>query len=490
MSKLDELTRRRFLAAAGSASIAAVAATRSVRGQSPGHSPAADPSAAPDPSASAPVPTALPVPPQGPDLVEPAVFQSQNGLLEVTLTARPSTIMVGGREVTTTVYNDSFPGPTLKMLPGDTLRITLVNDTGQETNLHTHGFHTTPLGFGDNVLHHMMPGETWVLEMPTLPDHPSGMYWYHPHVHGDSDDQVNGGMAGAIINVGPLDALPGIVGLTEHLLLVQTTQFAEDGTRVSFLDQRPDTTVRYVNGQVNPTIRIQPGETQRWRVGNFSSDTFIDIQLDGHTLHQIAQDANPHDFVVDQDHIQLGPAERTEVLVQAATEPGTYFLRSLPVNGEPEVVIATMVVEGDAVEPQALPTTLFPFEDLRTVTPDEYRTIIFEILNGTDFVINGRSFDENRVDVSAKLNAVEEWTLVNATDSWHPFHIHINDFQVVALDGRPYEANSWQDTVAIPPQGTVTMRTRFTDFPGKWVYHCHILGHECAGMMGIIEVAD
>jgi FtsP/CotA-like multicopper oxidase with cupredoxin domain len=489
VSHIDQLTRRRFLAAAGTAGVAAIAAAGTASTQTHGP-PAADPSAAPDPSASPPAPTALPIPPQGPDLVEPQVVQSENGLLEVTLTARPGTVMAGGREVTTTVYNDSFPGPTLKMLPGDTLRITLVNDTGEETNLHTHGFHTTPLGFGDNVLHHMMPGETWVLEMPTLPSHPSGMYWYHPHVHGDSDDQVNGGMAGAILNIGALDEIPGIIGLTERLLLIQATEFADDGTRVSFLDQRPDTVVRYVNGQLNPTIRIAPGETQRWRVGNFSSDTFIDIQLDGHTLPEIAQDANPLDLVVERDHIPLGPAERTEVLVQASSEAGTYYLRSLPINGEPEVVIATVVVEGDPVQPAELPTTLVPFEDLRAVTPDEYRTIIFEILKGTEFVINGRPFDPNRVDVTAKLGTVEEWTLINATDSWHPFHIHINDFQVVALNGRPFEANSWQDTVAIPPQETVTMRTRFTDFPGKWVYHCHILGHECAGMMGIIEVTE
>jgi suppressor of ftsI len=200
-------------------------------------------------------------------------------------------------------------------------------------------------------------------------------------------------------------------------------------------------------------------------------------------------DANPMDFVVQHDHIVLGPAERTEVLVQA-TEAGTYYLRSLSFNDEPEVVIATMVVEGDPVDPQPLPTVLIPYEDLRTVEPSEYRVITFEILNGHDFVINGKPFDPNRVDVTAKLGTVEEWQINNATDSWHPFHIHINDFQVVAVNGRPYEANSHQDTVPISPQGSVTMRTRFADFPGTFVYHCHILGHECAGMMGMIEVVD
>ena len=95
--------------------------------------------------------------------------------------------------------------------------------------------------------------------MPTLPDHPSGLYWYHPHAHGDSDGQVNGGMAGAIINSGPIDELPGIKGLTERLLLIQATQFGEDGTLVTpAFAQTTDGKVRYVNGQINPEIRIAP----------------------------------------------------------------------------------------------------------------------------------------------------------------------------------------------------------------------------------------
>ena len=71
--------------------------------------------------------------------------------------------------------------------------------------------------------------------------------------------------------------------------------------------------------------------------------------------------------------------------------------------------------------------------------------------------------------------------------TWHPFHIHINDYQVVAVNGQPVPVRYHEDTTGIPPFGEFTMRTRFTDFPGRWVFHCHILLHEDHGMMGTVK---
>ena len=77
----------------------------------------------------------------------------------------------------------------------------------------------------------------------------------------------------------------------------------------------------------------------------------------------------------------------------------------------------------------------------------------------------------------------------NVSGEQHPFHIHINDFEVISIDGRPYDARSLQDTVPLPVHGEVVIRQRFTQFPGEFVYHCHILAHEDNGMMGLIEVS-
>ena len=77
----------------------------------------------------------------------------------------------------------------------------------------------------------------------------------------------------------------------------------------------------------------------------------------------------------------------------------------------------------------------------------------------------------------------------NVSDEQHPFHIHVNDFEVISINGRPYDARSLQDTVPLPVHGKVVIRQRFAQFTGKFVYHCHILAHEDHGMMGVIKVS-
>ena len=107
--------------------------------------------------------------------------------------------------------------------------------------------------------------------------------------------------------------------------------------------------------------------------------------------------------------------------------------------------------------------------------------------------INNRTFDPNRIDQKVKLGTVEEWKLVNLDDAEsgniHPFHIHVNDFQVMSVNGKPYHARGLQDTVILPTGGgEVVVRIPFKDFVGKSVYHCHMMFHGDFGMMGTFEV--
>lgn len=84
---------------------------------------------------------------------------------------------------------------------------------------------------------------------------------------------------------------------------------------------------------------------------------------------------------------------------------------------------------------------------------------------------------------------MEEWTIRNVAREVHPFHIHVNDFQVMSVNGRPYNARSLADTVPLPVGGEVVVRMHFTGFTGEYVYHCHILNHEDHGMMGTVLVS-
>lgn len=480
------LTRRSALATFGAAGLAATAATgaglKLLTAGAQQATPAASPAAGP----------ALRFV-TGEDLKNPPVRASKNGVLDTTLTAKVGPTTVAGQPVTAWVYEGSFPSPTLRIQNGDTVRIKIINELSEMTNFHTHGFHVSPSGNSDNIFVMINPGESFQYEYKIPTNHAPGLYWYHPHPHGISTDQVMGGLAGVIINEGEIDQLPGIAGLTERLLIIQATQFGPDGVVLPASEQYTSTQLHLINGQLQPVIRMRPGETQRWRIGNVSAENVYNLALAGHPLYQIEDDANPMDRVQELNSLVLGPGERAGVLVQAGTTPGTYEFRNLLWGGRfqamPDVLMATVIVEGEPMTPVPLPTDLIPFEDFSQVPVDRQRHITFQILSSpTRFLIDGQAFDPDRVDQTVKLNSVEEWVIHNTSEDWHPFHIHVNDFQVVAVNDQPIVSHGYDDTYLVPPYGSITMRTRFADFTGKFVYHCHILGHEDSGMMGVVEV--
>jgi suppressor of ftsI len=419
---------------------------------------------------------------EGEPLHEPEVRLSANGLLETTLEARPDPqVILGGM-----TYEGELPGPVLRLRPGDRLRVKLINNLGGAiSNLHVHGLHVSPQGNGDNVFLHIENGQAFDYDYLLPENHPPGLYWYHPHHHGDTMQQTAAGLAGAIIIEGPVDELPGIKDLPERLLCLQGPFIGSAG--VQYL----------VNGQSNPTIGIRPGETQRWRLLNASADAFFNLRLDGIDLHRIALDGIPLPTVWTVDTLLLGPGERAEVLVQGGLA-GEYRFRSLAwgegEQAQPEFQLATVITAGDPVSPAPLPDTIVPMtaplDDLSDARIDKRRVITFTEANHAPyFGFDGKGFDPNRVDQTVNLGATEEWVIRNASNDWHPFHIHVNDFQVMSINGQP-QAPHYKDTIPVPPQGEMVMRTRFLDFTGKYVYHCHILAHEDAGMMGVVEVVD
>ena len=222
---------------------------------------------------------------------------------------------------------------------------------------------------------------------------------------------------------------------------------------------------------------------------------FFLLALAGHNLYQIAGDGNAFKETVPLQNLLLAPAERAEVLIQASTTPGTYEFRSLlwgpDYQEQPDALLATVVIEGDPITPQAIPDALVPYEDLRGLPVDHSRTTEFQEPGPPLYLaIDGKHWDPDRIDQTVKLGALEEWTIKNTSSHWHPFHIHINDFQVISINGEPVDAPGWYDTVSVPAQGEIQILHRFLDFTGKYVFHCHILMHEDAGMMAVVEVVE
>jgi FtsP/CotA-like multicopper oxidase with cupredoxin domain len=446
---------------------------------------------------SPPVPTTFPTV-QGQPFAEPPVLASRAGVLRIDLRVSATTYAVAGTSIRGQAYDGTFVGPTLRVRPGDTISMRFHNQLSEPTNIHFHGFHASPSGISDNVLR-IIPAHRTVPVRVRIPrDMAPGTYWYHSHEHGISEDQVMDGLSGVIVVAGEKRYLPpALRGITEHVFALKDLQ-AKNGVALRRNIDSNQPTTRTVNGQVDPVLPIRPGETQLWRLANISADIWYRLRADGLRFTVIGQDANPTERVLTRGTLLLPPGKRYDVLVQGP-RAGSYSVRTLRFStgpagdSYPTRRLATIASSGTATEPSTLPTSqrlpVLMRPRFASQHVDRRRRIVFsESANGNSFFINGTQFKHDVVNQYVRLGDLEEWTIVNTSKEQHPFHIHVNDFQVMSINGHRVRATSLQDTVPLPVNGRVVIRLRFTDFTGRFVFHCHILNHEDGGMMQVVEV--
>ncbi len=460
----------------------------------------------------------------GADLLQPNVLSSSDGLLEVELEMGRAEVTLGDRTALMLTYNGTVPGPTLRLRPGDTLRVRLHNDIDEPTNLHVHGLHVSPEGNGDNPFLKIEPGETFDYEFTLPSDHPTGTFWYHPHHHGYVADQIFAGLYGAIL----VEDGPPADG--ERLLIVSDVSLTSDGNvRAASIRDRMmgrEGEIVLVNGQVQPRIAATAGRRERWRVVNTCVSRHLRLDLAGMGALLLGVDVDRHE-PRDPGDLILAPGNRAELLVTA--DAGTSEFRTLGYDrggmgmgmmggGGPfgndgrAVVLATVEADGSgrtgfgdaddggqagAGDEGGAATSTLPeqtlLRDLRDAEPAARRTISFTMGMGMGagmtFGFNGQEFDADRTDQDPAAGSVEEWTILNTTPMDHPFHLHVWPMQVVGANGSAVSEPYWRDVVQVPAGESRTMRIAFDTFTGRTVYHCHILDHEDAGMMGVVEAS-
>jgi FtsP/CotA-like multicopper oxidase with cupredoxin domain len=202
------------------------------------------------------------------------------------------------------------------------------------------------------------------------------------------------------------------------------------------------------------------------------------------------------------DTLLMAPGQRADVLVKAGAA-GTYALNAVANDQgypSPTGPLASLIVEGEPLA-MSLPAAALGKSPLVSIADSEVtnkRRITLSVdqpefppaANYQEFAyyICGRRFDPARADQRIPLGAIEEWLVVNEHEDEHIFHIHTNPFQMVAVNGQPVAEPDWHDTVVVPRNGSVTLRSRFIDFTGHFVMHCHMMNHEELGMMQVIEV--
>ena len=431
-------------------------------------------------------------------------YRSENGRLDVTLEAKDVATKLGPYTIRGAAYNGVYGGPVLRVKPGDILHVRLVNHLAQATNIHFHGLEVSPQGHGDNSMHMVQPGESWDYEIEIPKDHPPGVYWYHTHGHQFAERQLMGGLSGTLIIDGFQDLVPATRGLKERLLVLKEVTPTGNGD-LQTVPKPYNFVIKSVNGQLYPRIDIRPGETQLWHLTNQTANSYFRLVLEGHRFTIIGQDSHPVVHPETTSEVIIGPSARTDVLVTAGAAGSYRLIAKKTTTGPagdmfPEQDLALMVSAPDASQPPPAPLgALTVAADARMSRPipadriDARRDVVFseDPVTGL-FFINHATFDHDRVDVKVPLGNIEEWTIRNASDELHIFHIHQVAFQVVSINGKERPFDGLVDTVNIPIHGEVKIRIAFTDpvIVGRFMFHCHILEHEDKGMMAQIEVYD
>jgi FtsP/CotA-like multicopper oxidase with cupredoxin domain len=260
--------------------------------------------------------------------------------------------------------------------------------------------------------------------------------------------------------------------------------------------------------QLTPhTYKLRPGEVVRFRLLNACSDLMMPVQVEGHVMYLIAMDGNnfdvpwPFEYNNNVPQVTLGPANRAEFLIKAG-KPGTYRILQLAQTAQflvaVQKTIAMIEVAGEPMDmqiPRRLPqiTRDPPIKDSE-IARTRYFVFSSEFPGkrnpyvGIDFYINNQLYDELAVPTTVILGECEEWHIIvpsgeHGGTEGHPFHIHVNDFEVKTIAGIEQRLGLIQDTIWVQQNTASVIRMRFREWVGKSVFHCHILPHEDTGMM-------
>ncbi len=409
------------------------------------------------------------------------------------------------------------------------------NMSATATNIHFHGMNAAPVCGQDEVVHTLIaPGQSFDYKVQIPANEPPGLYWYHPH--GFSEGQVEGGATGALIVEGLQNVDPALAGLTERTFVVRDQVLPASEANdpnipawdlsINFI---PVTYPKYTPA----VIQTNPGQQELWRVANTSADTILDLQyvvngtpqamqvvaIDGYPIAS-GSSGQPSES---ETSIVMPPGSRAEFVVTTPKAGDQAQLTTQSWNTgpdgdfDPTRTIANIVSQNGieaaaakSLSSRAVKTKVTRFAALAAATPVAQRNLYFsEVLlnpadpnSPTNFFITEQGqtpalFEMNQApNIVVHTGTVEDWVIENTALEDHIFHIHQIHFQVLEVNGQAVNDPAIRDTVDLPywsgsgPYPSVKVRMDFRDpnIIGTFVYHCHILQHEDAGMMGEIQV--
>jgi FtsP/CotA-like multicopper oxidase with cupredoxin domain len=354
-------------------------------------------------------------------------------------------------------------------------------------------------------------------------------------------------MEGAIIVKGGLDNVPQIKAAADQIFVLQQISYNQDGKIVDenamYDDWERTGENTMVNGQLVPLIQMHEGEVQRWRLIHAGVDQSLYLNTTGGPLYEIATDGNALGRI-DTWHknLELEPGYRSDVLFKAPMRPGRYYLFAGAVTAEKSLLFLThpgALKTGDVEGTPAkyivainvtnvsgnmpLPTEaqLKPLAPYKPITRNELtgvpQKVEFAAENATcqgtsqckpctpkgdddpdctnKFMVDWYVYP-NGPTRQLKLNTASSWTISippSSEGQAHPFHVHVNPFELVRQGPDGKDETVWKDTLMIREAAPLKYRvllSRYEDYTGAFVLHCHILPHEDKGMMQTVEIVQ
>ena len=424
-------------------------------------------------------------------------ISERHGVFQATLTAAPVSIsLIPGQPATQFLaYNAVLPGPLIELYEGDRFELTLINQLAQATTLHWHGMPVPPEQDGNPS--ELVPSGARRVYRFTVPVGSAGTYWYHPHPHGHTAEQVAHGLAGPIVVRSRADPLAAI---KERLLMVTDLKLDRHAaiapSDASDLMNGREGQFVLVNGQQQPVLPFATTGRERWRIWNACSARYLLLTLPGSTFTLVGTDGglieSPQPGLT---RYMLTPAQRVELIVDAGARrdqaplTAAIYHRGKMGDVPPEMERTLLNADFSGVN-LARRKKLGPIKSRKKVVFSKTMQMN-DGMHSMQFLVNGRSFDMRRIDLTSRKDEVELWEIVNEADMDHPFHLHGTQFQIInsEINGvlAPAPFRALHDTVNVRPGETVRIKI-VQRWRGVRMFHCHILEHEDAGMMGRLNV--
>jgi bilirubin oxidase len=429
-------------------------------------------------------------------------------------------IVPGGNQTITGGINNKFWGPTLFFNKWDTVHMNVQSYLNDSTTLHWHGMHLPAVM--DGGPHQVIPpGTLWQPYWRVT--NRAALYWYHPHLHEMTMDQITKGLGGLIIVRDSTEkalSLPRTYGVDDIPLALTDRSFDNSNQFKSV----PYGDSMMVNGTLRPQFSI-PGQVVRFRILNAAIERSYYLGFsDNRTFYVITTDGGLVNTPVPLTRFLISAGERVEILVNCTGQSGqTVDLKAYNSQlsnfvpggesftggpfannlGKKDFVILHLNIGAQTSSPiTSIPSSLVTNTFLNSSSSVTTRTITLSDSSGVPgivgpnaFILGHKIFNLNYINYTVPLNNVETWQLQSSSVFAHPFHIHDVQFYILSINGAspPAEQQGWKDVILVKSGETTRFIARFDDYADNshpFMYHCHIALHEDEGMMGQFVVSN